>query len=136
MTGVWTSVTALAFAAMAGGAAAQEGTVAASDAVVAPAFELVMPGDGQMLTSKLGDVPVFDRDGVQVGDVEDTVIDEDGAVVAILIGVGGTLGIGERPVAVRFEHVDVEAKEGQRRLILDLTKAELDRALAFAPPSQ
>ena len=98
----------------------------------APAFSLDVMGERHMLASRLGSAIVLDRHGREIGDVEDTVIDENGDVVALLVGIGGTLGLGEKPVAVRFEHVRVErGEEGEPRFVLDLDRADLDAAPAF-----
>ena len=109
----------------------------ATDAAPAPPDRSALPklGDGQMLTSGLGTSLVFDADGVEVGDVQDVIIDRAGAVAAILVGTGGVLGIRERPVAVRMEYVRIESTEdGGRRFMLDLTAAELDAAPRFEAP--
>lgn len=43
--------------------------------------------------------------GETIGKVEDVVIDGDGKVVAVLVGVGGFLGIGETSVAIGLRHL-------------------------------
>lgn len=103
----------------------------------APAFSLDVLGDAHLVTSRLGAALVFDRHGREIGDVEDTIIDESGAVVALLIGLGGVLGVGERPVAVRYDHVRVERdEEGTPRFVLDLDRAELEAAPPFDLPEK
>ena len=101
----------------------------------APAFTLDVMGEDHLLTSRLGSALVFDANGREIGDVEDVVVGGDGSVVALLIGLGGTLGLGEKPVAVRFEHVALERNdEGEPRFVLDLEGAALRDAPAFDAP--
>ncbi len=42
-------------------------------------------------------------DHVRVGEIEDLLIDGSGQIRAVVIGVGGFLGLGEKSVAVPFE---------------------------------
>lgn len=41
----------------------------------------------------------------KIGDVRDLIIDEDGRIIAAIIGVGGFLGIDEKNVAIPFDAV-------------------------------
>ena len=43
-----------------------------------------------------------------VGDINDLVLDKDGKVVAVIVGVGGFLGIGEREVALDYSSLNVK----------------------------
>ena len=45
---------------------------------------------------------VTNAQGETLGDINDIIIDEQGTVVAVVIGVGGFLGIGEKDVGVRY----------------------------------
>ena len=113
--------------------AAEKG-MAPLDPEATPDHALPGLGADDMLTSRLGSVLVFDSEGREIGDVEDTIIDGAGRVVAVLIGLGGTLGLGEKPVAIRFEHVTVEERDGERRFVLDLPMATLETTPAFVKP--
>ena len=59
------------------------------------------PGD--WLASNLIGQPVVNSNDEAIGDINDLVTDENGKVIAVLIGAGGFLGLGEKDVAVRFE---------------------------------
>jgi hypothetical protein len=61
------------------------------------------PGAG-LRASKLAGVDVIDLDFKKVGEVRDVLIGRDGRVEAVVLAVGGFLGIGEKDIAVRFEH--------------------------------
>ena len=51
---------------------------------------------------KLVGVTVYGADDQRVGKIKDVVIDHDGSVRAVVIGVGGFLGIGTKDVGVPF----------------------------------
>lgn len=68
-----------------------------------------------------------------IGDVNDVLFDMQGQGVAIVVGVGGFLGIGEKNVAVPFERLTVSRDdEGDDIVIsLDTTRDELNAAPEF-----
>lgn len=55
---------------------------------------------GQWRASKLTGLNVYNNANEKVGDVNELIIGKDGRVEAVVIGVGGFLGLGERNVAV------------------------------------
>ena len=122
-------VPALCAALAAGTAAAQLGGLASN--------YVEKPTDRMVMASKTGAVPVHGSSGEQVGDVEDVILGFDGSVVAVLVGVGGTLGLAEKPVAVRVEHVTWSRNaEGTPRIDLDMDRAALMDAPKFTPPEE
>lgn len=56
----------------------------------------------QWRASKLVGVDVYGSDNAKIGDVSEVLIDGSGNAQAVVIGVGGFLGIGEKSVAVPF----------------------------------
>ncbi len=64
---------------------------------------LTRPEPGFVRASKLVGVKVIGMDHVRVGEIEDVLLTEDGRVRAVVIGVGGFLGIGQKSVAVPFD---------------------------------
>lgn len=60
----------------------------------------------QILSTNILNVDVIGSDGEQIGSVDDILIDRDGNVLGIIVGVGGFLGIGERDVAIPIEAVE------------------------------
>jgi hypothetical protein len=54
------------------------------------------------LASALIGRTVTNAQGETLGDINDVIIDEQGTVVAVVIGVGGFLGVGEKDVGVRY----------------------------------
>jgi sporulation protein YlmC with PRC-barrel domain len=67
-------------------------------------------GSGQFMTnmanlmrgSKLTGTDVYGADNQKIGDIEEVLIDRDGKVHAVVVGVGGFLGIGEKNVAIPY----------------------------------
>ena len=57
---------------------------------------------GEMRASKLIGTRVNNAAGERIGEINEVVLTSDGKVAAVVIGVGGFLGIGEREVAVTF----------------------------------
>jgi hypothetical protein len=62
---------------------------------------------GQLLSSRLIGTRVVGPNNERIGDVNDVLLDRNGQAVAIVIGVGGFLGIGEKDVAVSFRQVEL-----------------------------
>ncbi|WP_426123642.1 PRC-barrel domain-containing protein [Pararhizobium sp. PWRC1-1] len=72
-----------------------------------------------------------DEQGEAIGDVNDVVINADGGAEAMVIGVGGFLGIGEKDVAIGFDRVSWSDRDGQRIIVVAATKEELQAAPEF-----
>lgn len=72
-----------------------------------------------------------DEQGEAIGDVNDVVINADGDTEALVIGVGGFLGIGEKDVAINFGRVSWSDRDGQRIIVVSATKEELQGAPEF-----
>ena len=85
------------------GAANAPPTSAASPA--ASAHFLTELRAGLWRASKLDGVNVYNNANEKIGDISDVLIDQSGRVEAIVIGVGGFLGLGERNVAVPFDQI-------------------------------
>ncbi len=69
-------------------------------------------------------------DSDNIGDVNDLIIDNKGAITDAVVGVGGFLGIGEKNVAVPFEKLKVVESNGEIRLIYSATRQQLEDAPA------
>src|SRR5437879_2854373 len=60
---------------------------------------------GNWRASKLVGLSVYNEKNESVGSINDMLTDKDGKIVAVVIGVGGFLGVGEHLVAIPFEKV-------------------------------
>ena len=91
--------------------------------------------DTDRLASKIIGQPVYDgkaKDSNNLGDIKDLVLGENGQVAAVVVGVGGFLGIGEKQVAVDFSALQfVVADDNTERYVLQTTKDELTNAPDF-----
>lgn len=85
----------------------------------------------QWLASVLRSKNVYDRADERIGAINDLVIDRNGAVSAVVIGVGGFLGIGEKNVGVPFRDIKISVRDGNEWLVLERSKDELKAAPAF-----
>ena len=71
---------------------------------------------------------VYDPAKDKIGTVDDVILGDNGQVTGLVIGVGGFLGAGEKDVAVAFDAVHAEMKDGAWYLTLDTTKDALKSA--------
>ena len=71
---------------------------------------------------------VYDPANSKIGEIMDVLLSADGKVNALIIGVGGFLGMGEKDVAVPFGAVKHTVKDGKVYLTLDTTKDALKAA--------
>jgi sporulation protein YlmC with PRC-barrel domain len=58
-----------------------------------------------MLTSRLIGLPVMNEAGEKIGDVDDLIMDKHGHISAVLVEVGGFLGVEEKLVAIPSKKV-------------------------------
>jgi hypothetical protein len=61
-----------------------------------------------------------------IGEVSDLVVTEDGRVEAIVVGVGGFLGIGEKPVALAWDSVKLTEQDGSSVILVSATREQLE----------
>jgi hypothetical protein len=84
---------------------------------------------GEMRASKLIGTSVSNDAKERIGDVNEVVLAKDGKVAAIVIGVGGFLGMGEREVAVKFESLRLTQDANNNTVaVLSATKDSLKAA--------
>jgi sporulation protein YlmC with PRC-barrel domain len=72
--------------------------------------------------------PVFNASGERVGDIAEVLFDKSGRVTAVVIGVGGFMGMGAKSVALPYQAVTYGVKDGERQIIVPLTKEVLLKA--------
>jgi sporulation protein YlmC with PRC-barrel domain len=74
---------------------------------------------------------VYDTKENKIGDVNDVLLDKSGQVSAVILGVGGFLGMGEKDVAVPFNAIKITEKDGNRYLVMDTSKEALQSATGY-----
>ena len=60
---------------------------------------------GQWRASQIEGLDVYNQNNEKIGDISEMLVDQSGKIQAVVIGVGGFLGIGERNVAIPFDQV-------------------------------
>jgi hypothetical protein len=84
-----------------------------------------------ILSSRVNGTPVFNRNGVRIGHVDDLSIEKvGGTVIYAIISFGGFLGIGEKFLPVPWSLLDYDPEQGG--YVLPLDEAELETAPHFA----
>jgi sporulation protein YlmC with PRC-barrel domain len=71
---------------------------------------------------------VYDPSNSKIGKIDDVLVSDAGQVNALVIGVGGFLGAGEKDVAVPFTAVKWTTKDNKNYLTMNATKADLKAA--------
>lgn len=82
---------------------AQPADRAAPTATTRPASSEKMMLKGKWRASKLMGLDVYNEANEKLGDVNELILDKDGKVSAVVIGVGGFLGMGEHDIAVTMD---------------------------------
>jgi sporulation protein YlmC with PRC-barrel domain len=111
-----------------------------ADMAAAPADQQPMAeGEAQFATAtqdlsaeQLIGAAVYSPEEENLGEVGDVLFDEGGAIEAVVIDVGGFLGMGEKPVAVTFDALNVQKDtNGDVTLMLNATQEELEAAPSY-----
>ncbi len=98
--------------------------------------ELIIPADqlnnAQLMSANdyIGKT-VYDQSGNNIGEVNDMIISGDGNVEAVILGVGGFLGIGEKDVAVNTAAIQMVQDGDAQRLVVQSTKEALEAAPTY-----
>ena len=74
---------------------------------------------------------VYDKGQNTVGKIDDVLVDKSGKITALMVGVGGFLGMGEKDVALPFTAVHSEKKDNKWYLTVDETKDSLKSAAGY-----
>lgn len=78
---------------------------------------------GQVTTDKLIGRSIQNAQNETIGKIESVVLDPDGKVAAVVVGVGGFLGIGQRDVAIQWTALEVS--HNGEKVTAALTKEQL-----------
>jgi hypothetical protein len=74
---------------------------------------------------------VYDQSNSKIGKIDDVLVGQNGQVSALIVGVGGILGAGEKDVAVDFGAVKQTMKDNKVYLTMNTTKDALKAAPGF-----
>jgi sporulation protein YlmC with PRC-barrel domain len=93
----------------------------------------VIHADGHLATNIIGQT-VYNsagEDAENIGSVNDLVVASDGNVEAIVVGVGGFLGIGQKNVALEYDLVEWAERDGNQWLIVPTNREALEALEEF-----
>ena len=117
--------------------AATEAAVTAPASILASGYTVT---DKDNLATEIIGKQVYSSeaaDAEHIGDVNNLVIGENGEIAAVVIGVGGFLGLGEKNVAVNYSELQwVVAEDNTERFVLPTTKEALESAPDFRAEDQ
>lgn len=98
------------------------------------AEEKGISADGWLATEILGET-IYNStgdDAESIGEVNDFVLDQNGAIGAVVVGVGGFLGIGQKNVAINWDDLELaQDMDGNNRLVAAMTREQLEAAAEF-----
>jgi sporulation protein YlmC with PRC-barrel domain len=88
--------------------------------------------DQEKLASKMMGKSIYNSSNENIGKVSDLVMSQTGQIDAVVIGVGGFLGIGEKSVAVPFSAIQVSNdQDGNPKFTAQMSKDDLNKAPDF-----
>ena len=113
-------------------------TVLVAIALAATAASAQQPVPGTILTTVPANAMtvthwykqnVYDPGDNKIGEIMDVLVDREGKVHALIVGVGGFLGVGEKDVAVAFNAVQFKTKDNNKWYpVMNTTKDALKSA--------
>ena len=84
-----------------------------------------------LATSFIGS-SVYTSADENIGDINDIIFDDKGMIQAVIVGVGGFLGMGEKDVALPLDKINVARDENNAiKLTIQASRDDLDKAPAF-----
>lgn len=89
-----------------------------------------VPANGSHASHLIG-AEVKTANNEDIGEVGDLIIGSNGQVMAIVVSVGGFLGMGEKDVAISWDHVTRSGTGGDQELRVKATREELKAAPKF-----
>ena len=98
-----------------------------------PVIDLFLEEESQSL-AMLGDFigkRIYNTSGEDLGEVNDFFVTDKGSVQAVILGVGGFLGIGEKDVAVNMSAIQFVQDGNNTKLVVNASKNQLTGAPAF-----
>jgi sporulation protein YlmC with PRC-barrel domain len=100
-------------------------TMTRSDALMA-----TMPGDSVTVTNWYKQ-NVYDPSNNKIGEVEDVLVDKSGKITAVILSVGGFLGMDTKDVAAPFQAIHTTMKDNKWWLTMNTSKESLKSAPGY-----
>ena len=132
-----TFAAALSVAALLAVPAIAQETTAPKNAPAAATDEKTTNYSGQISASELLNENVLNDANEKVGDINDVLIDSKGKVAAVIVGVGGFLGMGEKDVALTFDQLNFATDNNDPLVVkTNTTKESLQAAPQYTKPDK
>ena len=103
--------------------------VASSETLIVVPFD-VLPSYGSLVSAWYKQ-SVYDPSEKKVGTVADMLFSPDGSINAVMLDVGGFLGIGQKHVAVPVSAISVTQKKAKSWLTINTTKDVVKKAVGY-----
>jgi sporulation protein YlmC with PRC-barrel domain len=91
---------------------------------------MTVPGDCVTVTNYYKQ-KVYDPSNNKIGEIADVLVTKDGRITAVIISVGGFLGMGEKDVAAPFEAILATQNGNESYLVMNTTKEALKNAPGY-----
>jgi len=92
---------------------------------------LSVQASNQWLATQLIGLPVIGAGGEKIGSIDDLIVDQSGAIQAVMIDVGGFLGIGAKDIAVSLQTMTILRDSNGDRASVRLSRQEIESAPGF-----
>jgi sporulation protein YlmC with PRC-barrel domain len=92
---------------------------------------LSVQASNQWLSTQLIGLSVYDSANENIGKIGDLVIDQSGAIQAVVVGVGGFLGVGAKDIAISLNKMEIVRDRTSSKAIVKLSKPEIELAPSF-----
>jgi sporulation protein YlmC with PRC-barrel domain len=123
-------VTTLCMLASTGSFAAEPWTTSTMSPSSTDALMTTIPGDARTVTDWYKQ-NVYDPSNNKIGEIEDVLVDKSGKISAVIIAVGGFLGMDTKDVAAPFSSIHATMKDNKWWLTMNTTKDALKSAPGY-----
>src|ERR1700728_4452186 len=114
--------------------AASTAAFAAEPSAMSPSMSAglmtTMPGDAVTVTNWYKQ-NVYDSSNNKIGEVEDVLVNKNGQITAVILSVGGFLGMDTKDVAAPFQAIHATMKDNKWWLVMNTTKDALRTAPGY-----
>ncbi|MEA2118089.1 PRC-barrel domain-containing protein [Halovibrio sp. HP20-50] len=102
------------------------GTVSAQETTAMEASYLTAPPEGAFHSDALigNQVKSNVEDDEDIGTITDLVINEDGQINAVVVGVGGFLGVGEKNIAIEWDSLEMTKDEDGEDYVISVNASQ------------
>jgi sporulation protein YlmC with PRC-barrel domain len=96
------------------------------DPMMRDGYTAAAPSD--MATEMLTGATVYDANDEAIGEVSQLNIDSAGKITEAIVDIGGFLGMGEKPVALKLSDLDILREDGgdDLRVYVGMTKEQME----------